>query len=113
MITRIGNFLHVTPKYGDENLYTYFLNAKETDWIYVRDKDSNLTYEGRVAAFSENEHAHELVLLDVAVYRYEDSEKLYSVPRIYLCKEIGKLVVETIPEDRLHEERSDVNEAVN
>lgn len=65
------------------------------------------------ARSSENEHAHELVLLDVAVYRYEDSAKLYSVPRLYLCREIGKLVVETIPADRLREERSDVNEAVN
>ncbi len=51
IITRVGNFLRVTPKYGDENLYTYFMNAQEIDWIYVRDKDSNLTYEGRVGAF--------------------------------------------------------------
>jgi hypothetical protein len=86
------------------NLYTYFLSGKGTEWIYVRDKENNLTYEGRVAASSENEHVHELVLLDCTVYRYEDSAKLYSVPTTYLSREVGKLVIETIPADRLNED---------
>jgi Family of unknown function (DUF6338) len=104
VITRIGGLIHVTSKYGDENLYSYFMNGTDTDWVYVRDKENNLTYEGRVSASSENEHIHELVLRDCTVYRYEDSAKLYSVPTAYLSREIGKLVVETIPEDRLREE---------
>jgi hypothetical protein len=104
LITRIGNFLHVSPKYGDENLYSYFMNAKEVDWVYVRDKENDLTYQGRVSVFAENDQLHELVLLDVSVYRYEDTALLYSVPRAYLCKEIGKLVIETVPDDRLPKE---------
>ena len=98
VITRI-----VTSKYGDENLYTYFMNGRDTEWIYVRDKENNLTYEGRVSS-CENEHIHEFVLLDCTVYRYEDSAKLYSVPTAYLSREIGKLVVEAVTEDRLREE---------
>ena len=66
-ITRVGNWLRVTSKYGDENLYTYFLNAEETRWVWVRDKANDLTYEGQVIAYSENDHSHELVLYDVVV----------------------------------------------
>jgi hypothetical protein len=39
----------------------------------------------------------ELVLADVAVYRYKDSSEFYSVPEIYLCKELGKFIIESIP----------------
>ena len=99
-ITRLGNRLHVTTKYGDENLYSYFLNVRDTDWIYVRDIDRNLTYEGRVVAFSENDHVQELVLHDVAVYRYEDSAKLYAVPTVYLSKPTGGFVIESIPSEK-------------
>jgi len=113
VVTRIGNLMKVTSKYGDENLYSYFLNAKENDWIYVRDQENSLTYEGRIVACSENEHVHEIVLRDVTVYRYEDSARLYSVPTAYLSREIGKLVIETIPKDRFAEEYTDVYETAD
>jgi len=43
--------LLISQKYGDENLYSYYLNAKEIDWVYVRDFERKLTYQGRVISF--------------------------------------------------------------
>jgi hypothetical protein len=89
--------LLISQKYGDENLYSYYLNAKEIDWVYVRDFERKLTYQGRVISFFENDKIQELVLADVTVFAYEDSTEYYSVPNIYLCREMGRFVIEAIP----------------
>jgi len=96
-----AQWIGVTSKYGDENLYSKYLNTAEIDWIYIRDPVANLTYQGKVVSFSENDSIQELVLSDVTVFRYEDSEMLYSVPKIYLAKEAGKFIIEAIPEELL------------
>lgn len=100
---KLAQKLRVSQKYGDENLYSYFLNANEIDWIYVRDFERKLTYQGRVVSFSENEKVQELVLSDVTVYAYEDSTEYYSVPNIYLCREVGQFVIEAVPAELLEE----------
>ena len=100
-LNKFAQFLKVSTKYGDENLYSYYLNAKEIEWVYIRDVEKNLTYQGSVVSYSENDHIQEIVLSNVTVFRYEDSAELYSVPSIYLAKEIGKFTIEAIPNDRL------------
>lgn len=97
VFNKIAQALRLSAKYGDENLYSYYLNAKEIDWIYVRDPKANLTYQGRVVSHSETDDMQELVLSEVTVFRYEDSAELYSVPTIYLSKEIGQFVIEAVP----------------
>lgn len=96
-LNRIAGCLHVSDKYGDENLYTFFLNAREVTWVWVRDPDKGLTYEGLVESFSDSDTIRELVLQDVKVYRYEDSEFLYEVPALYLSYPIGSLIIEMAP----------------
>lgn len=91
----------VSSKYGDENLYSFYLNAKEVDWIYVRDIERKLTYQGRVFSFSENDTVQELVLSDVTVFGYEESDEYYSVPSLYLCRTRGSLVIESVPQHLL------------
>jgi hypothetical protein len=52
---------------------SYFMNMKENEWIYVRDKGNNLAYEGRVGWHSESEHVtvpRELLQEDI-VNEYE------------------------------------------
>lgn len=111
VFNKIAQRLKITHKYGDENLFSYYLNAKEIDWIYVRDLEKNLTYQGRVVSSSENDHIQELVLSEVTVFRYEDSSELYSVPTIYLSKEMGKFIIEAIPPTLLGEDHGE--EAAN
>jgi len=103
VFNKLGQFFGITTKYGDENLYSYYLNTKEIDWIYIRDIESNLTYQGRVVSFSENLNIQEIVLYDVTVFRYNDSKKLYTIPTIYLAKKSGNFRIEEIPDNYLGE----------
>lgn len=57
--------LRVSSKYGDESLYSFYLNTKEVNWIYVRDIERKLTYQGIIHSFSDNDTVQELVLYNV------------------------------------------------
>ncbi|MEP4780542.1 MAG: hypothetical protein ABJZ18_06185 [Algibacter sp.] len=84
VINRIAGFFGISAKYGDENLYSMFLNSKDVEFIYLRDIKNQLTYHGWVKSFSETENISEIRLCDVAVYNYSDSELLYEVEEVYL-----------------------------
>lgn len=97
IINKIAQKLRVSQKYGDENLFSFFLNLKEVEWVYIRDKENGLTYLGRVVSYSECDSIQEVVLTEVTVYEYESSDKLYDVSIIYLSKPLGTFVIE-VPE---------------
>jgi len=94
LINKFGKYIHLTNKYGDENLFSYFLNAEDVDEVYVRDITNKLTYHGFINSFSETDEIKELVLLDVVVYDYETSKELYSLDKIYLSKSKENLIIE-------------------
>jgi hypothetical protein len=94
IINKIAKKIRVSQKYGDENLFSFFLNAKEVDWVYVRDPGVGLTYFGRVVSHSECDSMQEIVLSEVTVHEYETSAELYSIPIIYLSKPLGSFVIE-------------------
>jgi hypothetical protein len=96
-VNKIAKWLRLSDKYGDENLYSYFLNSQDVDWIYVRDIQNKLTYQGRVVSFSENSSMQEILLSDVTVYSYETSDEFYSVPFLYLAKTGGTFIIEAVP----------------
>lgn len=104
IFNKLSQRLLISNKYGDENLYSYFLNAKEVNWIYIRDIENDLTYQGQIISFSENDNIQEIVLSDVTVYSYKDSMEYYSVPSLYLCRKMGTFVIETIPPELLEVE---------
>jgi hypothetical protein len=94
LINKFGKYIRLTNKYGDENLFSYFLNAEDVDEVYVRDITNKLTYHGFINSFSETDEIKELVLLDVVVYDYETSKELYSLDKIYLSKSKENLIIE-------------------
>lgn len=94
IVNKLAQKLKVSNKYGDENLYSYFLNADETQVIYLRSPKNNLTYHGYVNAYSETKDLSEIVLSDVSVYRYEDSELLYEVDQVYLSFPKTDIIIE-------------------
>lgn len=104
LINKLAKYLNISRKYGDENLYSFFLNSDEVNWVYVRDIKNNLTYEGRVVSFSETDSMQELVLSDVTLYTYKTSQKLYSIPDIYMIKPMGEFVIERIPSQFLEKD---------
>jgi len=93
----LNNFakrLKITNKYGDENLYSYFLNAKNVDEVYVRDIKNNITYHGIIDAFSETSEFKELVLRDVKVYSYDKSKFMYTIEKVYLSRPKDDIIIE-------------------
>ena len=101
---KLSKFLHVSFKYGDENLFSFFLNSKEINWVYVRDFKNNLTYRGLRDSFSETDKKCELVLTKVKVYRYSDSEFLYEAAAVYLSFEAGSFLIEIPPLEEVKNE---------
>lgn len=94
LINKLGKFLKLTNKFGDENLYSYFLNAEDVDEVYIRDINNGLTYHGLINSYSENDEINEIVLVDVIVYDYSTSEELYSLDKIYLSRKKDNLIIE-------------------
>lgn len=103
LFNRMASTIRVSRKYGDENLYSFYLNSGDIDWVYVRDQKKGITYEGRVLSFSENDNMQELVLVNVKVYNYEDSAELYSVPSIYLSNTDRSFTIESVPIEYLEQ----------
>lgn len=62
VINKIGRRLRISNKYGDENLFSHFLNDRETEIAYVRDIKNNLSYHGYVDLYSETDSVSEIVL---------------------------------------------------
>lgn len=94
ILNKTAQFLRISDKYGDENLYTYFLNSPATDEVYVRDYENGMTYHGIVHSYSEDNNSKELVLSNVTVYISETSEKLYDVEKIYISKLSDNMTIE-------------------
>lgn len=99
LLNKLATHLKITTKFGDENLFSYFLNLSGVNWVYVRDRENNLSYRGQISSFSENDKLQELVLSDVTVYTNLESDELYKVPMIYLSKPLGSfLIIEAAPD---------------
>ena len=97
LLNKFARLINVSEKFGDENLFSFFLNSNEVDWVYVRDKEGELTYLGRVVSYSECDSIQEIVLSNVSVYEYKTSEFVYDLSLIYLSKKLGSFVIE-VPE---------------
>lgn len=97
VINKIGKCIKITSKYGEENLYTYFLNASNVQQVYIRDIENKITYHGYVDAYAETDNFVEITLYSVKVYEYITSEFMYDVDRIYLSRTKNNLIIE-VPE---------------
>lgn len=84
LIYKFFRCINVSNKYGSESLFYRVMEAKDVDWIYLRDKNNKLTYLGQIAKYSEDEQNREVVLYNVTVYNYPESQELYKVDKIYL-----------------------------
>lgn len=94
-LIRFAQRWRISNKYGDENLFSYFLNSPDVMWIYLRDPTSGFSYRGMVQSFSETKEVQEITLTDVTVYSHEDSEELYQLRSIYLSKPPGAFTIES------------------
>jgi hypothetical protein len=94
IINKTAQRFKISDKYGDENLFSTFLSGKDTEFVYVRNIKNNLTYVGWVHFFSETDTISEIVLKDVKVYNYVDSELLYEIEKIYISFSKTDIIIE-------------------
>lgn len=81
---KVTRKLNASSKFGDEDLWAYFLNSKDVDWVWVRDHARDLVYEGWVQAFSVTSPVREIMLRDVRVYSNEGQNCLLRDRRLTL-----------------------------
>lgn len=77
------------------------LHLLHNEYIWVRDDENGITYEGIVQEYSETGRRRELVLVHVKVFKTMDGSELYAVPRIYLPFDERSPVIE-IPTAQSH-----------
>ncbi len=86
--------IKISNKYGDENLYSHFLNASNVTEVYVRDLENNTTYHGIIDSFSETDTTCEIVLWDVAVYSNDPSKLVNNLDKVYLSRPKNNITIE-------------------
>lgn len=94
IINKVAIRLKISNKLNDENLYSVYLAESTIEWVYVRDIKNSLTYSGNVQLFSDKEGIKELVLREVSVFSYPDSELLYNVSSVYLSFNNENVIIE-------------------
>lgn len=94
VLTKFAQYWNISSKFGDENLYSFFLNSQNVDWITIRDKKAGFTYQGAIDSFSENSSIREVTLRNVKVYTYENSEFCYEVAAMYFSFANGEVKLE-------------------
>lgn len=95
-ISRFLQYIKVTYRYGDEDVWDYLLSSNDepTRYINFRDIKLGITYSGYVEVFSEIPDLRELLLKDVFVYNSETGEELYQMPRLYIAREPKDITLE-------------------
>ena len=60
VINRIAKFLKISNKYGDDTLFYHFLNLNEVQWLWVIDKEQDITYGGFLKYYNEADSLREI-----------------------------------------------------
>lgn len=99
LLNKAAQKCKISYKFGDENLFSYYLNRDDIRRVWIRDPNVNQTYDGEVISWSETDHIQEIVLANVTVYAYENSEELYWLPSLYLARPTGTFAIEQVEEN--------------
>lgn len=102
LINRLGQATKVTNRYGDEDIWDYFHNMPDIEWVVVRDHQVGLYYFCYIKVFSESKERRELLLGDVTVYN-EDGKFCYNTDAMYICRDYYDITIEIpqIPDNSL------------
>jgi len=84
IIIRIFQKLKLTKRYGDDDVWSFYLNSPSTEWIYLHHKKSNLTYFGRIRAYSDSTEKREILIEDVIVYESDTWTEKYQSNAVFL-----------------------------
>lgn len=96
LLHRAAVWLNVSRRFGEADVWGFFLNSPRVIWVAVRDLGTDTMYEGWVDAFSDTGTTPELLLRSVTVSRSSTGTKLYECERVYLARDKASLIIEQI-----------------
>ena len=88
--------LGISRRFGEPDVWGYFLNSPQTLWVAVRDLATDTMYEGWVEAFSDTGASPEILLRQVSVSRNSTGTKLFDCERVYLARDRTSLIIEQL-----------------
>ncbi len=91
---RLLQFLGITRKFGEQDVWGVLMNLPTSEWVTVRDDEKNIMYDGWVKASSDNSKEAELLLTEVSVYVNDSGVHLYDVDAQYLSLHRDKISIE-------------------
>jgi hypothetical protein len=98
LLYRFANWLHISNKYGDEDVWEFLFSSDDVEWVNIRDLETNIVYQGAVSAFSQKDDKRELVLSQVKVFKDEESgelRELYDMAFVYFNFDVNsKIIIE-------------------
>jgi len=94
IVIKLANKFNVSNKFGDPDVWSYFFNLDEVDWITVRDYKTDIIYDGWAQAFSEDTDPIELFLRDVSLYDNSSGKRIYQVGAVYLSRRKEDISIE-------------------
>jgi len=110
---RFARFLRITKKSGEVDVWGFVMNSSgdTMTWITLRDTDTDLSYDGWIHSFSEDQITTELFLRDVSVYRNSTSDFLYQVGAMYFKIDPKKVILEfrAVPVTETHKTKEATN----
>ena len=91
---KLFQILRITTKFGEPDVWAYFMNSKSNPWATVRDLENGLVYDGWIEAFSDTSKDAELLMRDVDVYDNDSDGYLYHVDAQYLSMDQSMISIE-------------------
>lgn len=97
---KFANWMGLSDKHGDGDIWDYLLGSNDVQWVILRDKENKVVYQGAVKGYSQKDEKREIVLSQVKVYRDIENElqSLYDMSFVYLNFDVNSNVVIEIDE---------------
>ena len=97
LVNKVANWLRITTKYGEYNLFYTFLSSNDVSEVHVKDPENNLIYTGYVRYYSEDDDVREIVLEDVDLFEYDTAVHMNSLSYVYLNRAKSDILIIEIP----------------
>ena len=94
VLNRVARKIRLNNKFGELDVWGYFMNVKEIEWVTVRDHANDLILDGWIQAFSDDSKDAEILLRDVSVYKNSTGERLYQVGAMYISRNRQDISIE-------------------
>ena len=96
LLHRAAEWMGISRMFGEVDVWGYFFNSPQIQWVSVRDLATDTMYEGWVEAFSDTGASAELLLRGVTVSRSSTGAKLFDCKRVYLARDRAMLIIEQL-----------------